>query len=169
VLTVASGPHAAEFRDALAPYGMNIEVIGEKPGAASAFKLIRSIAMKGFAAVVIESLEAAERYAVADAVANDISRYMDARPFDQVVKRFVCGTSIHAERRVHEMGEVMALLKSLGSSTRMTRATRENLKEMTAMGLRETFGAQEPEEIRPVLQALIAARSSRYGRSPRNA
>ena len=169
VLTVASGPHAAEFLDALAPYGMNIRVIGDKPGAASAFKLMRSVAMKGLAAVLIEALEAAHRYGIADAVAADIARYMNERPFEQVVKRFVCGTAVHAERRVHEMGEAIALLKSLGSSTRMTRATRANLKEMASMGLRARFDAHEPDTIGPVLEALTEARSSRSGRSPRSA
>lgn len=130
VLTVASGSQAEQFRAMLEPYGMNIQVVGKKPGAASAMKLLRSVCMKGLAALLLESLEAAERYGIADPLAADMARFIDGQPFDQVMKRFVGGTAIHAERRIHEMSEAIALLQSLGGSTRMTRATRGMLQEV---------------------------------------
>lgn len=40
VLMLASGAHAARFKELLAPYGMNIQVIEGSAGAASAMKLI---------------------------------------------------------------------------------------------------------------------------------
>ena len=46
----------------MTPYGMNIKVVGDKPGMASAMKLIRSVCIKGLSAVLLESLEAAQRY-----------------------------------------------------------------------------------------------------------
>lgn len=58
VAILASGSHAAAFQRALEPYGMNIRVVGERPGAATAMKLIRSVFMKGIAAVLLEALEA---------------------------------------------------------------------------------------------------------------
>ena len=155
VLTVASGSHAGEFQALLAPYGMNIQVIGGKPGAASAMKLMRSVCMKGLAAVLLESLEAAQRYGIVDALVADMSRFIDGQPFEQVIKRFVCGTAIHAPRRIPEMTEALALLKSLDASTRMTRATRGMISEVADMGLRERFGAREPDRITPVLEAIV--------------
>jgi 3-hydroxyisobutyrate dehydrogenase-like beta-hydroxyacid dehydrogenase len=158
VLMVASGSHAEQFRSLMAPYGMNVQVIGGQPGAASAMKLIRSVCMKGIAAVLLESLEAAQRRGILDAVAADIATSIDERPFTQTVKRFVCGTAVHAERRVHEMTEVLALLRAVGSSTRMTRATRDWMREMARMGLRERFGGHEPDAIAPVLEAIVSAK-----------
>jgi 3-hydroxyisobutyrate dehydrogenase-like beta-hydroxyacid dehydrogenase len=137
---------------------MNIQVVGEKPGAASAMKLLRSVCMKGLAALLFESLEAAQRYGIADVLAADMARFINGRPFEQIMKRFVCGTAIHSERRIHEVSESLALLKSLGASTRMTRAIRETLQQITDMGLREHFGAREPETIAPVLDAIIDAK-----------
>ena len=55
----ASGADAEAFRALVAPYGMNVKVVGAKPGGASAMKLIRSVCMKGLSAVLMESLEAA--------------------------------------------------------------------------------------------------------------
>ncbi|MDB5864332.1 MAG: NAD(P)-dependent oxidoreductase, partial [Betaproteobacteria bacterium] len=163
VLTVASGSHAEKFRALLAPYGMNIQVVGEKAGAASAMKLLRSVCMKGLAALLLESLEAAQRYGIADALTADMARFINGRPFEDVMKRFVCGTAIHAGRRVHEVSEAMALLKSLGASTRMTKSTRETLQSIEAMGLRERFGAREPDTMAPVLEAIIESRKKHAG------
>lgn len=160
VLTVVSGACAQQFRELLAPYGMNIQVIGEAPGAASAMKLIRSVFMKGLAALLLESLEAAQRKGVLDAVAADIAASMDERPFPQIIKRFVCGTAVHAERRVHEMTQALELLRSLGSSMRMTRATRAMIVDVAKMGLRERFGGREPESVAPVIEAIISGRPS---------
>ena len=49
---LASGTGAAGFAAAFAPLGMPVEVVGEEPGEAARRKLLRSVAWKGFAAVV---------------------------------------------------------------------------------------------------------------------
>ena len=158
VLTVASGPHAETFRALMAPYGMNIQVIGEKPGTATAMKLIRSVCMKGLAAMLLESLEAARRSGILEAVAVDIAGSIDERPFEQIIKRFVCGTAVHAQRRVHEMTDSLELLRSLGASTRMTRATRAMLLDVVNLGLPARFDGREPDSIVPVLDAIVGAK-----------
>ena len=72
------------------------------------------------------------------------------------MKRYVCGTAVHAERRVHEMADALALLDALGSSNRMTKATRGKLVDIAKMGLREKFNAREPDTIAAVLEAIVA-------------
>jgi 3-hydroxyisobutyrate dehydrogenase-like beta-hydroxyacid dehydrogenase len=161
VHTVVSGSHAEALRSMLEPYGMNLQVVGTKPGAASAMKLMRSVCMKGLAALLLESLEAAQRYGITDALVADMARSIDGRPFGETVKRFVCGTAIHAGRRIHETAESIALMHSLGASTRMTRSTRAMFQEISDMGLRERFDAREPETIAPVLDALIEIKAAR--------
>lgn len=161
VLTVASGSHAEDFRALLAPYGMNIQVVGTKAGAASAMKLLRSVCMKGLATLLLESLEGAQRYGITDALVADMARFIDGSPFEQLIKRWVCGTAIHAGRRVHETTESMTLLRSLGASTRMTRSTRATLQDIVDMGLRERFDAREPDTIASVLDAIIELKSAK--------
>ena len=152
----ASGADAETFRALMVPFGMNVKVVGPKPGGASAMKLIRSVCMKGLSAVLVECLEAAQRYGVLEVAAADIAASFDERPFAQNMKRYVCGTAVHAERRIHEMADVLALLNSLGSSTRMTKATRAKLVDVTRMGLREKFNAREPDTIAAVMEAIVA-------------
>ena len=155
---VASGAHAKRFHALMTPFGMNIQIVGDKPGAASAMKLIRSVCIKGLSAVMLECFEAAQRYGVLDAVAADIAGSLDERPFAQNMKRYVCGTAVHAARRVHEMTDSLTLLRALGASTRMTRATRAMLIDIEKMGLREKFNAREPDSIAPVMRAIIDAK-----------
>lgn len=153
-----SGEHAGEFAALLAPYGMNLQVVSARPGAASALKLIRSIAFKGFAGVLIESLEAAHRYGMLDLVARDIAGSFDGQSFMHNMKRYVCGTAAHAERRVHEMDNAMELLKSLGVSTRMSRATKGMLQDVVALGLPRHFNHTEPDSLELVMNAIVEAK-----------
>jgi 3-hydroxyisobutyrate dehydrogenase-like beta-hydroxyacid dehydrogenase len=154
----ASGADAEAFRALMEPYGMPVTVVGSKPGGASAMKLLRSVCMKGLSGVMIESLEAAQRYGVLEAVAADIAGSFEERSFAEYMKRYVCGTVVHAERRVHEMADALALLNSLGSSTRMTKATRANLVDLAKMGLREKFNAREPATIAAAIEAIVELR-----------
>ena len=154
VAMLASGSHADAFRGAMQRFGMNIRVVGEHPGAATAMKLIRSVFMKGIAAVLLEALEAAHRHGVLQGMAEDIGVYMEEHPFPDHIRRFVCGTAVHAERRAYEMAEVLELLKKLGSADTMTRATRKKLQQLAALKLREHFGGEEPADLTAVLDAL---------------
>jgi len=156
---VASGPHAAEFRDRLTPYGMVINVVGKGPGDASAMKLIRSVLMKGLAMLLLDTMEAAQRRNILDAVIEDSSVTFNEIPFQKIIKRYVGGTAVHCERRVHEMKECLELLHDMGSTDRSTRATISMLREMVKMGMPQKF-TREPDSIHPVIDALIAARDS---------
>jgi len=158
VLLLVSGPRAGRIRELLAPCGMNIEVVEGGAGAASTMKLLRAIFMKGITGLLFETLEAAQRSGMREAVEAEIVRWMDATPFERVIRRFVSGTAVHAGRRAHEMADTLELLRSLGSSTRMTKATRAWFVEVERMGLAARFGGRIPDGAAPVIEAIVAAR-----------
>lgn len=153
----ASGPNATAFRDLMTPYGMVINVVGANPGDASAMKLIRSVLMKGLAGLLLETMEAARRRNILDEVIEDSSVTFNDIPFQKIIRRYVGGTAVHCERRIHEMKECLELLHDMGSSDRNTRNTIAMLREMVKMGMPVKF-TSEPETIHPVIDALIAAR-----------
>lgn len=167
VLMLASGPGAARFHELLAPAGMNIQVIEGGPGAASAMKLIRSVFMKGLTGLLFETFELAQRRGVRDAVEADITRWIDERPFAQVVKRYICSTAVHAERRALEMDDALELLRMSGSSDRMTRATRACYVDIVKSGLPDRLNRREADSIAPVLEMLITLRPSPSTARPR--
>lgn len=154
---VASGPHAAEFYDRMTPHGMVITVVGNNPGDASAMKLIRSVLMKGLAMLLLETMEAAQRRNILDAVIEDSSVTFNDIPFQKIIKRYIGGTAVHCERRIHEMKECLELLQDMGSTDRATKSTIAMLRDMVKMGMPQKF-TKEPDSIHPVIDALIAAR-----------
>jgi len=156
---VASGPHAAEFRDRMTPHGLHIRVVGSAAGDASAMKLIRSTFTKSLAAILIECMEAARRRDILDTMAGDIAKTFSEIPFDKVIKRYISGTAVHCERRLHEMHDCLGLLDSMGSANRSTKATIAMLRELIRMEMPLKF-PKEPDSIHPVLDAIIAARDS---------
>ena len=76
----ASGNGADTLKEMMTPYGMKITTAGEKAGAASAIKLVRSIYMKGIASLMIEMLQAADAYDVSEEVVSSIAKSMDNIP-----------------------------------------------------------------------------------------
>jgi 3-hydroxyisobutyrate dehydrogenase-like beta-hydroxyacid dehydrogenase len=124
---LASGPGAKQFHDLLRPYGMPVTVLNGPAGDAAARKLVRSIFMKGFAAVVIETLEAAIRL---DCEAWAREQLLTVIPDELLIDRFVEGSHTHATRRVHEMEAAADLLAEIGVESFMTKATLERLKKL---------------------------------------
>lgn len=99
----ASGNGAEKFRELMTPWGMRITLAGEKAGSASAIKLVRSIYMKGIASLMIEMLQAADAYGVADEVVASVSKSMDGISFTSHLDRLVTGSALHCTRRAAEL------------------------------------------------------------------
>lgn len=157
---LASGNGADLFIRLLTPYGMQIEKVSEVAGDATAIKFVRSIFSKGFPALMAEVLEAASVMKVEHLVLKSLSATMDAQPFEQVAKYHVTGSSIHAERHVHEMESVAEMLESMQVNPVMTRAACERLKWLASMDLKHKFGERSPEDWQEIIRPWAQARSS---------
>lgn len=125
---LASGPAAQAFADLFAPLGMPVEVVSERAGDAAAMKLVRSVFMKGIAAAVVESLEAAEAAGRAEWLEKEIAEVI-GRP---LLERLVEGSRKHAVRRVDEMEAARDLLLELGVEPRIAAASAAQLAELAA-------------------------------------
>jgi len=148
---LASGSGAVRFREYLQPYGMNIRVIGAKPGQASAIKMFRSIFMKGLLSLFLEMLTATHRYGVDEMVLASIAESLDGTPLRETARLQMTKGSVNAERMAHEMEEVIATLEELGVPSGMSRASREKLLWCAGFGLRERFGGELPSTLDEVL------------------
>jgi 3-hydroxyisobutyrate dehydrogenase-like beta-hydroxyacid dehydrogenase len=154
VPVLASGGGAPLFLESLQPYGMNITVIGAKPGQASAIKMFRSIFMKGLLSLFLETLTATHRYGVDDRVLGSIAESLDGVPFLETARQQMTKGVINAGRMAHEMEEVIATLEELGVPSGMSKAAREKLLWCAGFGLRERFGGDLPKTLTDVLQAM---------------
>lgn len=119
---MVSGPGAQAVADLLRPLGVDVEITEGGPGAAMAHKLLRSVLMKGLAAVVVEAVNAGKAAGLEEWIRGQIASQL-AGDGQAVIDRFLTGTPKHALRRSREMQETAAYLSELGVHSEMTAAS----------------------------------------------
>ena len=125
---LASGVGAHAFAELFTRLGMPVRVISEEAGDAAALKLVRSVFMKGLAAAVVESMQAAEAIGHGEWLAQEITG-MIGRPY---LERALEGSRTHAARRVDEMEAARELLLELGVEPRIASASAAQLLDLAA-------------------------------------
>ena len=151
---LASGNGAAAFRDAMTPWGMKIDLAGEKPGAASAIKLIRSIYMKGTAALMVEMLRTADAYGVTEEVVSSVAATMDGTPFIPTLNRLVTGTAIHCTRRASELKGSVELVEEAGLDPEIVLAAKHIHEAFEPYGFADRNAVKKIADWTEVIAAL---------------
>lgn len=107
----ASGEHAQEFAQ-LGHFGLEINLLGDQAGQASALKMCYAALTKGFTALCTELLTAAEALGVSAPLAQE---FQQSQPlfYDQMQKS-IPGMAPKARRWVGEMEEIAQTFASLG-------------------------------------------------------
>lgn len=122
---LASGHYAGQFAE-LNQYMMNISVIGEEIGQASAIKMLRSSFTKGVSALLFETLYSAYKMGIDEEVLKYIAETECEGFEDSAVSRII-SSAVHSKRRAEEMGEVVELI-SESREAKMSKATEEFFK-----------------------------------------
>lgn len=154
VPTLISGNGCDLCLNLMQPHGMNLEKVSDTPGDATGIKFVRSIFMKGLPALLVEVLEAASTMKVDHLVLKSLADTMNACTFEQTLNRLVTGSAIHAERRAHEMKDVISMLEGINVEPTMSKATAERLTWLASKKLKEKFGGKTPKEWKEVFQAI---------------
>ena len=131
---LASGSGAGQYAQLVNARGGNVEVVGDRAGEAATRKLLRSVVMKGLAALLIESMEAAER----DGKSAWLWDHLEAELTSldpAMLRRLLLETAPHAPRRLEEMTAARELLVESGSPALMTTATIAHLERLIAEGM----------------------------------
>mgnify|MGYP001040808337 FL=1 len=133
-----SGDGAAVFRDKMEPYHMRLEIVDGEAGTATSIKFIRSITAKGLSCLLIESLQAAQRFGVEQTI---VDSFIDTfgPDFIGIINGYISGAIIHAERRGDELGEVVNFLKSESLPYTMAEATRLKLQWLKDIRVKDNF------------------------------
>lgn len=126
-----SGTGVGALMPVLRELGIPAADVGAEAGAAARLKLLRSIFMKGLAAVVVESVEAAEAFGAEDWLIDQIASELGASGRG-AVQHLLDGTTKHAVRRELEMREAREFLETLGAPHPMTDGTIEWLRAIAA-------------------------------------
>lgn len=130
---LVAGIGAARYVELMTPLGAPATYVSEQAGEAAVRKLLRSVVMKGLAALLIEALEAGEAAGLQDWLWDHVAEEIVGVD-DGFLRRLVEGTGPHAVRRLHEMEVAQELLEELGIQPRMTAGTVRSLERATTTG-----------------------------------
>ncbi len=133
---MAVGPGAQVVADLLTPAGASVEVVQGNLGDAMGHKLLRSIFMKGLAALVGEAVEAGRRAGCEEWVRGQIAKELSGDA-QATIDRFIVGSAKHAARRADEMGAVLEYCEALGAASDMSAAARKSLLRLQESALDE--------------------------------
>ncbi|HWI29964.1 MAG TPA: DUF1932 domain-containing protein [Microbacterium sp.] len=119
---LASGAGAPALADQLRPLGVPIVVLDAAAGEAARLKLLRSVFMKGLAALMIEGVGAARAIGAEQWLLDQMAGELGPDGRD-LVDRLVQGTYQHAVRREQEVRDALGVIEATGRPADMTRAT----------------------------------------------
>jgi 3-hydroxyisobutyrate dehydrogenase-like beta-hydroxyacid dehydrogenase len=150
-----SGTGARLFAERLAPWGMDITYINDQAGSSSAIKMLRSIFIKGLAALLLEALTASRKAGVEREIMESIRETVEEQPFERLANLLLTRNAVSAERRVAEMDDVVSTIGEMGLDSSVSRATRAKLQSLVQMDLKARLGHKPPAHYTQVLDAII--------------
>ena len=118
-----AGAKAETLAETLSTYGMNVKASGSEIGNASSVKMVRSVFMKGFSAILLESLVAAHKLNAADAVLDSLQVTYPQMNWHELAGKSMSRLIQHAKRQSEEMSSVAATLEELGVEPITAKAT----------------------------------------------
>jgi 3-hydroxyisobutyrate dehydrogenase-like beta-hydroxyacid dehydrogenase len=149
---LVAGPEAAALMPDLVALGFKAELAGDKPGAATAIKMVRSLFVKGLEAITVECLQAAEASGCRDEILASLSgSYPGLGWPDCAVYNFE-RIMTHGQRRAAEMEEVGATLDALGLTGDLARAVAEVQRKTARPGVPAPTAETLATAIAPVLE-----------------
>jgi 3-hydroxyisobutyrate dehydrogenase-like beta-hydroxyacid dehydrogenase len=155
---LAGGAAAAQFADAVTPYGMRVEVLpSETIGSAAAVKMCRSIVVKGLEALLAECVVGASRFDADALVFASLNESFPGIDWKKLADYTIGRVVVHGERRAREMEEVADTLRSIGVEPIMAAATARRQQWSADLDLRSHFGPEGPKTYREVLDVIDRA------------
>jgi 3-hydroxyisobutyrate dehydrogenase-like beta-hydroxyacid dehydrogenase len=101
---------------------MNLEVVADAIGKASAIKMCRSSMIKGIEALVVESFVTARAYGIEDAIVDSLNRSFPGTDWEMRGAYMTSRVLKHGRRRAAELREVATTVAEAGVAARMAPA-----------------------------------------------
>lgn len=144
-----------KFYDVFRQYGMDLHPLDAPAGGASAIKMFKSVFSKGLPQLFLESMLPAAKYGVLDEYMKNIDNTFKGRTISEYADDVLYRTVIHAERRSHELAEVVSTVEGLGMDASMSRAIEARLKRMVAQQLPSLIPADAVVGYREVIDLIL--------------
>ena len=154
VVTLISGPEARSLSEAMARYGMQLQVLSKRMGDASALKVVRSVFTKGLMMTFLEAIEAARRCGLVEELLGSIAGTVEGLSLRDLALSLAGTSLIVAERRAQEMEGVVSTLESLGVDSHISSAALEKFRWLKGFDFQSELGGVPPESVETMLRAL---------------
>jgi 3-hydroxyisobutyrate dehydrogenase-like beta-hydroxyacid dehydrogenase len=149
------GPHASDFVEPARGLGFTgVEFFAPTVGPASATKLCRSVVVKGFEALLMESMLTARTWGVEKPVLDSLSNLLPAADWAALAEYMIRRSIEHGERRSQEMVEAASTVTDAGVEALMATATAQ--RQAWAADRRDALTA---DGLGDLLDAIRAARA----------
>jgi 3-hydroxyisobutyrate dehydrogenase-like beta-hydroxyacid dehydrogenase len=156
VPVLLSGPKSAALAPRLNALGMRTEPVGERIGDASLNKMLRSIFIKGFEALLLEGLVAARHVGLESKILDSVQRTIPGVNWREAASYYLERTAKHGARRAAEMHESAATVAELGLDPILTSAIAKRI-EWAHQQLKDVRwpegGPKSYEEVLAVIEA----------------
>lgn len=154
VRIVISGDGAQELFRRIEGLEMRVDIVGDRPGAASAIKLLRSLYTKTHLGFALEMLEGASYYGVADYVMQGLAETMDGKDFITGMNERLSGGVLHATRRADELAMAAEMLDDAGLDSSVSTAASRKLRRLGELNLKEKLGDYRPKDWKDALRCI---------------
>jgi len=144
-----------KFYEAFVSTGMNLNPLDAPAGGGSAIKMFKSVFSKGLPQLFLESMIPAAKYGVLEEYMKNIDNTFKNRTVSQFADETLYRTVIHAERRSHEMAEVVSTIESMGMNASMSKAVEERLKLMVEQQLPDLIPADAVVGYSDVIKIIL--------------
>ncbi len=152
-----AGPGADVLAGELKAVGLNVECAGPTLGQASSAKMLRSVLIKGFAALFTESMLAADKLGLESRIVDSLAHTFPGLDWRAVIAHYLGRSAVHAKRQAAEMHASAETVEDLGVEPIMARAIAARLDWAAALDLASHYEARENPEIGDYLRAVAAA------------
>lgn len=132
-----AGRKAKDLASLLTPFGMNARAVGIAIGSASAIKMSRSVFMKGFTAILVECLVAANKLGAEEEVLDSLQVSFPELDWRKIADYYAPRLVKHARRQAAEMHEVAETLEELGVAPITALASADRLQWLADLGIEE--------------------------------
>ena len=148
-----AGECAERLLPELSSLGFHASIAGEKVGAATAIKMVRSLFVKGLEAITVEALLAAEASGCFEEILASLSGSFPGLGWPEFAAYQFERTTRHGKRRAAEMRESAATLQALGLHGRLAHEIAAVQEDMGHAG-----AVDEKAPLQTIVQAALAGR-----------
>lgn len=148
------GDQAAQLKELMTPYGMNMTLVQGPVGTAALIKMLRSVVLKGIEALMLEMFMAAQEYGLEDTMMDSIATTFNRGDFENYSDMLMTTHGLHAARRCDETEMILQTVKEVGVNPFVTQGIFNFFANSAKLEMPAYFKGAKPSGYKAVAKAI---------------